>query len=274
MTDTESTAELTRPPARGETPDDPGSDLALTASQVYERNWILRAIPRKEYAWLAPQLEPVKFEVKQVVSEPDEQATYVYFPETMIGSVVSRMRDGGIVEVGTIGREGMIGLSVFLEADALPNQTITQLAGSAKRMPAAAFADGARERPVFQRLLHRYTHAYLAQVSQTAACNRMHDVKQRCARWLLMTHDRVGDADTFSLTQEFLAIMLGVRRAGVTEAEGALQRDGAISYSRGVVSVVDRARLEAASCECHRIIYEHFQRMLLQPAARHPSASN
>jgi CRP-like cAMP-binding protein len=124
---------------------------------------------------------------------------------------------------------------------------------------------------VFQRLLHRYTHAYLAQVSQTAACNRMHDVLQRCARWILMTHDRVGDSDTFSLTQEFLSFMLGVRRAGVTEAEGELQRAGAISYSRGVVTVADRAKLEAMACECYRVINAHFDRMLLQPGARHAS---
>ena len=241
MSEAETTQEIFNEPARGETPDDPASDLALTASQAFERNWILRAIPRDEYAWLATLLEPVKLDINTVLAEPDVPVDYVYFPETLIGSVVSRMQDGGVVEVGTIGREGMIGLSVFLDADALPNQTIVQLAGSAKRMPAAAFSDGARERPVFQRLLHRYTHAYLAQVSQTAACNRMHDVMQRCARWILMTHDRVGDADTFSLTQEFLAYMLGVRRAGVTEAEGDLQRAGAIRYTRGVVTVADRA---------------------------------
>jgi CRP-like cAMP-binding protein len=271
MPEQETAEEVPHAPARGETPDDPQSDLALTAGQAFERNWILRAIPREEYAWLAPRLEPVKLGLNTVIAEPDVQVEHVYFPETLIASVVSRMQDGGVVEVGTIGREGMIGLSAFLDADAMVNQTLVQLAGSAKRMSASVFADGARERPVFQRLLHRYTHAYLAQVSQTAACNRMHDVLQRCARWILMTHDRVGDADAFSLTQEFLSFMLGVRRAGVTEAEGALQRAGAISYTRGVVTVVDRAKLEAASCECYRIINAHFDRMLLQPGARHPS---
>jgi CRP-like cAMP-binding protein len=271
MPDDGSTEELPHAPARGETPDDPGSDLALRAGQAFERNWILRALPRDEYAWLAPRLEPVKLDLKTVIAEPEELVEHVYFPETLIASVVSRMQDGGVVEVGTVGREGMIGLSAFLDADAMVNQTIVQLAGSAKRLPASVFSDGARERPVFQRLLHRYTHAYLAQVSQTAACNRMHDVLQRCARWILMTHDRVGDSDTFSLTQEFLSFMLGVRRAGVTEAEGELQRAGAISYSRGVVTVADRAKLEAMSCECYRVINAHFDRMLLQPGARHAS---
>ena len=270
MQDTQSTIDAAPVPA----PTDDGHvDLAVVAAQATERNWLLRAIPREEYAWIAPLLEPVELELSHVIAEPDVPVEHVYFPETLIGSVISRMADGGAVEVGTIGREGMIGLSVFLDADAMVNQTIVQLAGRAKRMPAAAFGDGARERPVFQRLLHRYTHAYLSQVSQTAACNRMHDIQQRCARWILMTHDRVGDSDTFSLTQEFLSFMLGVRRAGVTEAEGALQRAGAIRYNRGVVSVVDRARLEAAACECHGIIDAHFKRMLLAPAARHPAPS-
>ena len=271
MLDNDPTEELSHGPARGETPDDPASDLALRAGQAFERNWILRALPREEYAWLAPMLDPIKLDLKAVITEPNELVEHVFFPETMIASVVSRMQDGGVVEVGTIGREGMIGLSAFLDADAMVNQTLVQLAGTAKRMPASVFADGARERPVFQRLLHRYTHAYLAQVSQTAACNRMHDLLQRCARWILMTHDRVGDADTFSLTQEFLSFMLGVRRAGVTEAEGELQRTGAISYTRGVVTVADRAKLESMSCECYRIISAHFDRMLLQPGARHAS---
>jgi CRP-like cAMP-binding protein len=274
MPENEMAATLAQPPARGETADDPASDLALTAAQPFERNWILRALPRDEYAWLAQRLEPVKLELGTVLTERDATVEHVYFPETLIGSVISRMQDGSAVEVGTVGHEGMIGLSAFLDADATVNQTVVQLAGSARRMPASAFADGGRELPVFQRLLHRYTHAYLAQVSQTAACNRMHDVPQRCARWILMTHDRVGDADSFSLTHEFLSFMLGVRRAGVTEAEGALQRAGAIRYSRGVVSVVDRAKLEAASCECYDVIRSHFSRMLLQPDARRATSGN
>ena len=223
------------------------------------QNRVLRALPPEEYEWIAKLLEPIDLPLGVILAEPEQPLNDVYFPETAIVSVVNLMADGGVVEVGTIGREGLVGLSVFLDGGATPSRTLVQLAGGALRMSAESFV-AAGERPALRHLLHRYTHAYLTQVAQTAACNRMHDIRQRCARWLLMTHDRA-DAVTFSMTQEFLSFMLGVRRAGVTEAAGALQSEGLIRYVRGRVTVLDRAGLEAASCECYRIVHNHFERL-------------
>jgi CRP-like cAMP-binding protein len=237
------------------------SDDATRAPEQYAaRNRVLHALPPDEYEWLASRLEPVELRLGAVLAEAEEPFRHVYFPETSVASVVNIMADGSIVEVGTIGREGMVGLSVFLDAGATPSRTVVQIAGAARRMDASTFAAELGERPTLQRMLHRYTHAYLTQVAQTAACNRMHNIGQRCARWLLMTHDRAGE-DTFSLTQEFLSFMLGVRRAGVTEAAGALQAAGLIRYSRGRVSILDRPGLEDASCECYRIVRDHFERL-------------
>lgn len=235
---------------------------ATAITQDRERNLILRVLPPGEYEWLSPRLETVEVRPRDVLAEADQPWRWVYFPETMVASVLNTMTHGAVVEVGTIGREGMVGLAVLLDAEASPNRTIGQIAGTARRLAAAAFADGARERPEFQRLLHRYTYAYLAQVSQTAACNRLHDVERRCAPWLLMTHDRVGEAPEFEITHEFLAFMLGVRRAGVSDAMGGLQDDSIISYRRGRVRVLDRAALEAAACECYGIVRRHFDRLL------------
>ena len=226
-----------------------------------ERNRLLRALPPADYAWLEPHLKSVALTHKQVLAAQNEPFRHVYFIETAVVSVTNDVR-GGTVEVGTIGNEGVAGLSVFLDVNAIPSQTFVQIPGEAKRMAAEIFAAGADERPGLRRVLHRYTQAFLTQVAQTAACNRAHELQERCARWLLMTHDRVGGADTFPLTHEFLSFMLGVRRAGVTVAAGTLQKAGLIRYTRGKVTVLDRAGLEDASCECYGIVHQHFQRLL------------
>lgn len=229
--------------------------------QSSARNHLLRGIPREEYAWLGPILESVVLRRGEVLAEPEEPFRHVYFPDTCVASQINRLEDGGAVEVGTIGREGMVGLSVFLDAEAVPSQVLIQIPGVARRVRATTFAEGIAGRPALQRLLRRYTHAFLTQVAQTAACNRAHPLEERCARWLLMTHDRVGE-DNFQLTHEFLSIMLGVRRAGVTVAAGGLQRSGLIQYRRGVITVLDREGLEAAACECYAIVRSHFARVL------------
>jgi CRP-like cAMP-binding protein len=213
-------------------------------------------------AWLAARLESVPLEVGQVVVAAGEPFRHVYFPETAVFSVISRMADGGAVEVGTVGHEGMVGVTAFLEGHASVNETIAQIPGTASRLPAAQLVKGAGARPALRRLLNRYTEAYLTQVAQTAACNRLHAIEARCARWLLMTHDRVRQAEHFPLKQEFLALMLGVRRSGVTVAAGALRDAGLVRYSRGTVRVLDRAGLEAAACECYGIVRRHFDRLL------------
>ena len=213
-------------------------------------------------AWLASQRESVMLDLGHQIAAAGEPFEHVYFPETAVISVISRMADGAAVEVGTVGNEGMAGVAVFLDAEASANETVAQIPGTASRVPAATFVAGADSRPALRRLLNRYTQAYLTQVAQTAACNRLHRIEARCARWLLMTHDRVGGAERFPLTQEYLAIMLGVRRAGVTVAAGALRDAGLIRYSRGAVRVLDRAGLEAAACECYGIVRRHFDRLL------------
>jgi len=203
------------------------------------------------------------FEAGKVLSMAGEPHQHVYFPETAVASVISRMDDGSAVEVGTIGNEGMTGIAVLLGATASVYETIVQIPGAASRVPAAELQKGVDARPALRHLLNRYADAYLTQVAQTAACNRLHDIESRCARWLLMTHDRVDRAERFPLKQEFLAIMLGVRRAGVSIAASALQDSGLIQYSRGTIRVVDREGLESAACECYGTVRRHFDRLLL-----------
>jgi CRP-like cAMP-binding protein len=221
-------------------------------------NRLLRLLPWDELDRLQPHLERLSARSGLILVEPDQPFEYVYFPVSCVISVVSPT-DEGMVEVGTVGNEGMAGISVFLGVGALPNRTVVQVPGELLRMRASVFAEAVESRAALQRLVLRYTHAFLVQVAQTAACNRVHDIEARCARWLLMTHDRVSGAPSFNLTHEFLATMLGVRRAGVTVAAGALQRAGLLRYSRGVVTVLDRAGLESASCQCYGIVEKHFK---------------
>ena len=221
----------------------------------------LAGLAPSEAEWLTTQIEPVELDLGQVIAESNEPFRHVYFPETAVVSIISRMA-GGAVEVGTVGNEGMAGVAVFLGADASVNETVAQIPGTAGRIESARFVEGAATRPELRRLLNRYTEAYLTQVAQTAACNRLHGIEARCARWLLMTHDRVGEAERFPLTQEYLAIMLGVRRGGVSLAAGTLRDAGLIRYSRGAIRVVDRAGLETAACECYGIVRQHFDRLL------------
>lgn len=214
---------------------------------------------------MRPHLERVRLEQRDIVHEPGQSISHVYFPETAVLSLVSTMQNGATVEVGTAGCEGMVGLSVLLAEDVSTVRTLAQIPGAVERMTAEEFTHLASVPGAFHRTLLRYTQAFLTQVAQTAACNGAHLVEERCARWLLMTHDRV-DGDDFPLTHEFLAFMLGVRRAGVTVAMRSLQEAGLVRYTRGRVSISDRVGLEAASCECYRVVRAHFERLL-------PSAS-
>ena len=240
--------------------------VAATAPAAgLSRNRLLSALPRAEYEALQPHLEPVVFRQRQVLFEAEEPIRHVYFPETMVVSLVSRLREGGVVEVGTAGFEGMAGLPVFLGDDSSSVRAFAQVPGGAMRMEADTFIQLAGEPGCFHRMLLRYTQAFLTQVAQSAACNAAHLVQQRCARWLLMTHDRVNDS-TLPLTHEFLAFMLSVRRAGVTIAMRTLQDAELIRYGRGWVEVIDRAGLEAASCECYALVRSHTDRLLPRSA--------
>ena len=225
------------------------------------RNRILASLPAEDYARLAPDLVHVDLETKQVIFDVDQRIEHVYFPEASVVSILGVMADGTAVETATIGREGMAGLPVFLGTDQTSAQAFAQVAGPALRMTADAFRAAVDRSPALTRVLHRYTQALFTFVGQSSACNRVHVMTQRCARWLLHTHDRM-ERDEFPLTHQFLSQMLGVRRATVTEAMGALQGGGSIAYEMGQVRVRDRAGLEAAACECYAIVTREFDRLL------------
>lgn len=222
-------------------------------------NAILAALPEIERAVLEPELERVPLEFKKVLQEPGEPIRYLWFPNGGVGSILSYMADGAAVEVATVGREGVFGLSAVLGTDQMAQQTIIQIPGDGWRLSLQAFDQIRDQLPTLERLLLRCAAALVTQIAQGSACNRLHPIEARCARWLLMTHDRV-DGTRFPLTHEFLAQMLGVTRPSVTIAAGILQKAGLISYVRGWVDVIDRAGLEAASCECYRIIIDEFAR--------------
>jgi CRP-like cAMP-binding protein len=230
--------------------------------RAVEENYLLRALPDDRYAELLPHLEPVELAARQVLWQPDTTIHSVYFPRSCVVSLLTPLSDEQPVEAATIGREGMVGTAVVLGVRVTNVRAIAQVAGMAARIDAERFvreinrADGA----LFPLLL-RYTEALHEQTAQAIACNRRHAIEARFARWLLMTEDRAGK-NPFPLTQDFLAFMLGVRRASVTVAAGMLQRAGLISYSRGLITVLDREGLEAASCECYAVIQRKYGQLL------------
>lgn len=231
------------------------------------RNQLLSALPAGELERLRPHLDPVSLRQREILYEASTPIRFVYFPETAVISLVTPIGGGAKIEIATAGCEGMVGLPVFLASDTSSVEAVAQIPGVAWRMEATGFARMAAAPSMLHRILLRYTQALLTQVSQTAACNAAHLVEERCARWLLTTHDRV-DSDEFPLTHEFLAFMLGVRRPGVTMAMHALRDTGFVTYRRGSVQIVDRAGLERASCECYRVMRSHFEQMLPLGAAR------
>jgi CRP-like cAMP-binding protein len=224
-------------------------------------NWVLRALPPEEHELIGPHLEHIRLETGLVVIDVNTPIEHVYFPETGIISSLSVMADGSAVETATIGHEGMSGIAVFHGVRETPEHAFVQVPGEGYRMTTAAFCAALPEAPTLRQTLHRYSVALFTLAGQNSGCNRKHPVLQRCARWLLMTHDRVR-RDKFELTHHVLSQMLGVRRASVTEAALALSQSGAIEYRRGVVTVLDRAALERMTCECYGIIQSAFHRLL------------
>ncbi len=224
-------------------------------------NLILDSLPPANIKRLRPHLEAIPVGIRHVVYEPDAPISHVYFPTGCVISMVTYLEDGSPVEMATVGREGMVGLPIFLGSDTMPSRAFGQVPGNALRITAAAFKQEIKRNGPLVRVLNRYTLALFNQVAQTTACNRMHLVEQRCARWLLQTHDRV-TSDQFLLTQEFLAQMLGVRRSGVSAAAGLLQKAGLIRYARGRITIVDRPGLESVACECYRVIKREYDRLL------------
>ena len=213
-------------------------------------NRLLAALPPREYQRLLPYLKPVALPFGDILYEPGELIRHVYFPNQGIVSLLSVAEKRSTLEVGVVGNEGMVGISIFLGAREALNRALVQGAGMAMRMTAQAFRTQIGDHGPLPNLLRRYTHTLLAQISQTAVCNRFHKVDARLARWLLMTQDRLG-TDEFPLTQKFLSDMLGVRREGVTDAARSLQQAKLIHYVRGRIFVLKRSGLEAVACQCY-----------------------
>ena len=224
-----------------------------------EENRILLALSDKQRAQVAPDLESVCLQAKQVLAAAEEPARYVYFPRDAVLSLVVPMEDGTAVEGAILGNEGVVGLQVFLGECTAMEEIVVQVPGEAARMRANDFRIALARSCELQMLLHRYSLALMTQLARVSGCNRLHSVEKRAARWLLMCRDRTG-RDTFPLTHECLASLLGVRRASVNVAAEALQNAGVIGYQRGTITVLDVERLEAASCEDYllcRAGYDH-----------------
>ena len=225
------------------------------------RNRLLHALPEAVWARIGPQLEPTPMPLGRVLYESGSTLQHVYFPTDSIVSLLYVMEDGHSAEIAIVGNEGMVGVALFMGGETTPSRAIVQSAGSAYRIPGALLkAEFVRAGPL-QRLLLRYTQALITQMAQTAVCNRHHSVEQQLCRWLLLSLDRL-DSNDLVMTQELIANMLGVRREGVTESAGKLQKLGLIRYSRGRITVLDRASLEQHACECYAVVKREFDRLL------------
>jgi CRP-like cAMP-binding protein len=216
-------------------------------------NRLLAALPAKELARLRPYLEPLPLPVRLILSKPGASVDYVHFPQSGMVSLVHTLSDGAQIEVGVIGREGFVGIPVLLGADTSPIEAMVQMPGTALRIQVSAFREQVLQNGSFSGLLYRYAQALHIQVAQTAACNGRHVLQERLARWLLTARDRA-ESDELPLSHEFLAIMLGTRRVGVTLALGAFRTAGIISNRHGRVTIIDRANLEDAACECYQSV--------------------
>ncbi len=244
-------------------------DMPFPASpaepSVASCNRLLAALPPEDLARLWPRLRPVELTSHQVLNRPEEPVTDIFFPETGCVSRLAYLQDGDGGEIGLIGPEGMVGLAVLFDHDSDSFETRVQIPGVALQMEAGDFREELDRIPALRTLMHRYALAHFEQVARTAVCNLRHVIVQRVARRILTMHDQV-PGDEFPLTQEVLAMLLGVRRAGVTVAASALQKAGFIHYARGQLTVVDRAGLESASCECYHAIRGTYARSLPRQA--------
>lgn len=224
-------------------------------------NRVLASLSAPDFARLRPSLEAVTLAYKQPLYDAEEPIQFVYFLDTGVASLVNVMRNGDAAEVGTIGNEGVVGLPIMFGDNVAPTSVYMQVRGTGHRMRAAVFWKEMERSQSLRLKALRYIHVFFNQVAQSAACAHFHSLDKRCCRWLLMTCDRMQE-DDFPLTQEFLAMMLGVRRAGVSQAAGALQRQGLIRYGRGRVKIIDRNGLVKRACECYGIGKREFDRLL------------
>ena len=225
-------------------------------------NRLLDALPPEDRQWIVDRATLTDMPLGTIAFERGEEIPYVHFPTRGVLSLITATRDGSTIEVSTLGNEGTTGVPAFLGSRQEVNvRCISQVEGQALRIGVGDFQDQCEHSHPLRVLMGRYTVALLTQVGQAVACSRLHSTSERCARWLLMTHDRAG-TDTFFLTQEFLAYMLGVRRASVTNSLGPLRKAGMVSYSRGHVEILDRAALKEAACECYDVMRSAFEQVL------------
>ncbi|MBA2483634.1 MAG: Crp/Fnr family transcriptional regulator [Nitrosomonas sp.] len=225
------------------------------------QNHLLDALPGQEYEYLAPHLELVKLSLGDIIYESGGELCYAYFLTTSIVSLLYVTNDGSSTEIAVVGNEGIIGIALFMGGGTMPNRAVVQSAGHAYRLRGTLLRQEIGRNKSMLPLLLRYTQALITQMTQTAVCNRHHSVDQQLCRWLLLSLDRLSGSDLF-MTQELIANMLGVRREGVTEAAGKLQRAGLIRYHRGRITIIDRAGLEARVCECYQVVKKEYDRLL------------
>ena len=235
--------------------------LAMSVPDNPSQNHLLAALPATEFGRLAPHLERVPLLLGQTLYEPGEQLQHVYFPTTAIVSLLYVLESGASAEIAGVGNEGVLGISLFMGGDTTPSSAVVQTAGHGYRLERGKLMEEFNRGGLMLRLLLRYTQALITQMNQTAACNRHHSLEQQLSRWLLLTLDRL-PSNELVMTQELVASMLGVRREGITEAAGNLQRSGFIRYRRGHIAVLERSGLEATACECYAVVKKELARLL------------
>jgi CRP-like cAMP-binding protein len=233
----------------------------MPPTQAAVGNRLLASLPRKDLRRIVAGCEPVDLPIGTILAESGERIRHVYFPTESFISLTTPTDMGTTLEVGLVGNEGMLGISLILGVDAAPLHALVQGEGTALRMNTAPFRRGLGQSRALERVMKRYLYVLMSQIAQTAACTHFHLVEARLARWLLMTHDRA-HSDDFHITHEFLAFMLGVRRVGVTKAASSLQRRRLISYHRGDITILDRSGLEAASCGCYAVDRATYTRIM------------
>ena len=233
----------------------------MPSPHTLKQNHLLAALPKAELERLLPHLELVPMPLGQALYESGGRLQHVYFPTTSIVSLLYVMEDGASAEIAVIGNEGILGISLFMGGETTTNRAVVQSMGYGYRLKTQQLKMEFDRGGPLQRLLLRYTQALITQMAQTAVCNRHHSLEQQLCRWLLLSLDRLSTNELI-MTQELIANMLGVRREGVTEAAGQLQRAGLISYSRGHITVLDRPKLEQATCECYAVVKKEYDRLL------------
>jgi CRP-like cAMP-binding protein len=239
----------------------------MTELETPKNNHLLNALPEAEYERLLPHLERVEMPLGEVIYESGGELRYVYFPVASIVSLLYVMENGASAEIAVVGKDGIIGVALFMGGGSMPNRAVVQSAGHAYRLRGHLLMNEFNRYEGMLHLLLRYTQALITQMAQTAVCNRHHSVDQQLCRWLLLSLDRL-PSNELTMTQELIANMLGVRREGVTEAAGKLQHAGLIHYSRGRITVLDRPGLEERVCECYQVVKTESDRLLTPPPPR------